>query len=236
MNFKPAKDSKHQEVVYTKAHWTLLRKNRENAIRIMSALEKVNIRTIIHGSIARGDITKKSDIDLFVTTPSSSFRIETALEKENLSAKRRMIIQATPRYAMKAHIEISDNTSISFSLMRMRKIEREFYKFGGEADVDQLRRDIRVVGVDKRLILIQPSIVGHTEMPIIGQEEFAAKILGISVETVQDRVHALLKRDKIGRTGVFIKRVLSENETFEMLLQRLTYENPAVRRRTRQRI
>jgi predicted nucleotidyltransferase len=58
-----------------------------------------------------------------------------------------------------------------------------------------------------------------------------AKRLGVSAETVLDRVHALLKRDEVGRTGVFIKRELAPDETFEMVMKKLADENPAVRRR-----
>jgi len=87
--------------------------------------------------------------------------------------------------------------------------------------------------VDKRLMLIEPSEKGHVESSIIGREEQAAKRLGVSAETVLDRVHALLKRDEVGRTGVFVKRELAFEETFELALKRLVDENPAVRRRMR---
>ncbi len=46
------------------------------------------------------------------------------------------------------------------------------------------------------------------ESSVIGREQFAAKILGISAETVLDRVHTLMKRDTVGRTGVFVKKEL----------------------------
>jgi predicted nucleotidyltransferase len=69
------------------------------------------------------------------------------------------------------------------------------------------------------------------ESSIIDREEQTAKILGISAETVLDRVHALLRREEVGRTGVFIKKELATDETFEMALKRLADENPAVRRR-----
>jgi len=84
-------------------------------------------------------------------------------------------------------------------------------------------------------MLIEPTEKGHRESAIIGREEHVAKQLRISVETVLDRVHALLKRDEIGRTGVFIKREVSANETFEMTLKKLADLNPAVRRRLRSR-
>jgi len=40
-----------------------------------------------------------------------------------------------------------------------------------------------------------------------------------------------LKRDEVGRTGVFIKKELAPDETFEMALKKLADDNPAVRRR-----
>lgn len=115
--------------------------------------------------------------------------------------------------------------------MHMRRVEREFYKFGGEINFNQLRAATRVAGVDKRLMLIEPTEKGHMESNIVGREELAAKILGVSAETVRDRVRALLKRDEVGRTGVFIKKELASDETFEMVLKKLADENPAVRRR-----
>ncbi|MCK4313733.1 DNA polymerase subunit beta, partial [Candidatus Bathyarchaeota archaeon] len=66
---------------------------------------------------------------------------------------------------------------------------------------------------------------------IVGREDYVAKLLGISVETVFDRVHALSRRNEVGRTGVFIEKELSFDETFEMLLKKLADQNPAVRRR-----
>jgi predicted nucleotidyltransferase len=68
----------------------------------------------------------------------------------------------------------------------------------------------------------------------MGREEYVAKLLGISAETVLDRVHALTRRDTVGRTGVFVKRELAPEETFEGSLKRLVEANPAVRRRQRQ--
>jgi uncharacterized protein len=80
-------------------------------------------------------------------------------------------------------------------------------------------------------MLIEPSPKGHMESCVVGKEEFAAKVLGISAETVQDRVRTLLKRDSVGRTGVFVKRELAPDETFELALKKLSDANAAVRRR-----
>jgi predicted nucleotidyltransferase len=233
MTAKPAKRAEHREIVYDSSRWTMLKEKREKAICLMAALERSHLHSIVHGSVARGDVTEKSDIDIFIPEPSSSFQIETALETAKVNIINRLVVQATPTYNMKAHIEINEKTTVTFPLMKMRKVEREFYKFGGEANLIQLQSFERVPGVDKRLMLIEPTETGHEETSIIDCEEQVAKILGISVETVQDRVHALLKRDVVGRTGVFIKKELSANETFELALQKLAKENPAVRRRMR---
>ena len=231
MTVKPEKRADYKKVIYNSARWTLLQQYREKATQIMAALESFHLQALAHGSLARGDVNEKSDIDIFIPEPQSSFLVETALEKARIPTNARLVVQATPTYAMKAHIEIDAKTSVSFPLMRMRKVEREFYKFGGEINLNHLRAGTRVAGVDKRLMLIEPAEKGHTESSVIGCEERVAKILGISAETVLDRVHALLKRDEVGRTGVFIKKELASDETFEMALKKLADENPAVRRR-----
>jgi predicted nucleotidyltransferase len=231
MSTKPKKRDEYKEVIYSSVHWALLRELREKATRIMTALDAFRLRTLVHGSIARGDVNKKSDVDVFITEPPSSFLVEAALEKASMPVSVRLLVQATPNYAMKAHIELDDEASVSFPLMRMRRVEQEFYKFGGEVNLHQLKASLRVAGVDKRLMLIEPTEKGHVESSIIDREEATAMRLGVSVETVLDRVHALLKRDEVGRTGVFIKKELAADETFEMALKKLAELNPAVRRR-----
>jgi hypothetical protein len=231
MATKPERRLEYREVVYDARRWSLLEDFRRKATKIMETLEIFNLESIVHGSIARGDVNKKSDIDVFIPFQASSFIVESALEKAGIRANRRLIVQATPSYAMKAYIEIDENTSVSFPLMKMRKVEREFYRFGGEATLQNLRNGVRVCGVDKRLMLIEPTRDGHRESTVVGREEHVAKLLGISVDTVLDRVHALLRRDDVGRTGVFIQRELTDDETFEMALKRLADQNPAVRRR-----
>ncbi|MCS7095627.1 MAG: nucleotidyltransferase domain-containing protein [Candidatus Bathyarchaeota archaeon] len=231
MAVKPSRRIEYKEVTYTDEQWILLRNLRDKAMRLMEILEKSNIKTIVHGSIARGDVKEKSDIDIFIPEPPSSFIMETSIERAGIPINKRLIVQATPIYAMKAYIEIDERTYISFPLMRMRKTEREFYRFGGEATLEDLRLDRRLSGVDKRLMLIEPTEKGHRESCILGNESYVARILGVSLETVLDRVHALMRRDEVGRTGVFIEKEVGENETFEQVLEKLAEQNPAVRRR-----
>ena len=228
---KPQKRSEYKEAIYDEEHWILLGRLRQKAAHLMQTLAKSHLESTVHGSIARGDVNMKSDIDIFLPAKTSSFIVENALEKTDFSISRRFIIQATPTYAMKAHIEIDEKTTVSFPLMNMRKVEREFYKFGGEIGLEDLKHNRRVIGVDKRLMLIEPTSLGHKESTIVGQEDNVANMLGISVETVSDRVRTLIRRDKIGRTGVFIKAEVGETQSFEMVLKRLVNQNPAVRRR-----
>jgi predicted nucleotidyltransferase len=228
---KPVKRAEQVEVVYSAKHWRFLGELRAKTIRIMDVLEKSNINSIVHGSIARGDISTKSDIDVFISEPPSSFIIETVLEHLALNVNRRFLVQATPSYAVKGYIELDPKRVVSFPLLKLRPTEREFYRFSGEATLQTLRDSVRVAGVDKRLMLIEPTPKGHVESTIVGKEETVAHMLHISVDTVLDRVHALLRRDEIGRTGVFIERELTSDETFEMVLKQLAEQNPAVRRR-----
>jgi predicted nucleotidyltransferase len=231
MTKKPLKRAERIEVVYDTKRWNLLKEFRTRAIPLMIMLEKCHLRSVVHGSIARGDISETSDIDIFLPEISSSFLIETALERSGFQINQRIIIQATPIYALKGYIVLSQEISISFPLVKLRSIEKDFYKFGGEASLFILKEKKRTLGVDKRLMLIEPTEKGHVESAIIGKEEMVAKLLGISVNSVLDRVRALLRRDKNGRTGVFIEKELAPDETFEQLMKKLADRNPAVRRR-----
>jgi uncharacterized protein len=233
MATKPSKRDDYAEVTYSSARWAQLKALREKAVNVMTALEAFHLQSTVHGSVARGDVKETSDVDVFIAEVQNSFLVETALEKAKISINSRLLVQATPNYAMKAHIEIDEVTSVSFPLMEMRRVEREFYRFGGEANLTQLKAERRVIGIDKRLLLIEPTEKGHIESSIVGKEEVTAKLLGISSETVLDRVHALIRRDTVGRTGVFVKKELPPEETFEGSLKKLSEANPAVRRRNK---
>ena len=230
---KVARKGEVREVVYDETRWRLLDELRSLAIDLMEKLNRFNIPSIVYGSVARGDVSETSDVDIFVYNPPSSFILETALESAGIKPIRRLIVQATPQYAIKGVLEIDERLSISFPLVKMRSVERGLYKFGGEADLQTLREGKRVCGVDKRLMLIQPTVRGHLESSVVGNEEYAAKVLKVPVEVVRNRVRILLRRDDIGRTGIFIQRELAPDETFELALKRLAEENPAVRRRLR---
>ena len=233
MNKKPVKRAERVEIVYDKKRWKLLKELRLKTVKLMETLDSCHLRSIVHGSIARGDVTETSDIDVFLPDPPSSFVIETALERSGFSGYMRTIVQATPIYALKGHIELDQQSSLSFPLVKLRPVEKEFYRFGGEAILSTLREGKRVPGVDKRLMLIEPTAEGHVESAVVGREEEASSILGVSLNTVLDRVRALLRRDEVGRTGVFIEKEVAPDETFEQAMKKLADHNPAVRRRVR---
>jgi len=202
---------------------------------MMSALGPLHLACVAYGSIARGDVTDTSDIDVYIPMPPAPTIIETALERAGLQVLEREIIQATPSYAAKGYIEVGERRSFSFPLVRLRAVESDFYRFAGSVDTEQVRRKERVKGVDKRLMLIEPTPLGHIENPIIGFEGKVAMLLGVGVEVVRDRVRTLTRRDKVGRTGVFVKRVLSPDEGFGDAFRRLSLEKPATRRRMRKK-
>jgi len=228
---KPVKRAEQIRVVYDKRHWQVLRDLRFKAVELMEILDRANLYSVTHGSISRGDVSEKSDVDVFLPDPPSSFLIETILERAGVPVNRRFIVQATPIYALKGYIEIDKQRFVSFPLVKLRPTERDFYRFGGEASLSTLKNEVRTLGVDKRLMLIEPTQEGHVESSVVGREDMVASLLGVSLETVLDRVHALLRRDEVGRTGVFIERELLPDETFEMVLKQLADQNPAVRRR-----
>lgn len=228
---KPITYAERIEITYNKARWSLLHKLRKQATELMSALSHFNIVSIVHGSIARGDVSATSDIDVFIPSPPPSYIIETALDNAGFKPSKRLVVQATPFYAIKGHIEIDGQRLVSFPMVKFKPKEMDFYKFGGCAGHEQLKSNVRVPGVDKRLMLIEPTPKGHEESSVIGKEEFIAKVLGISVDIVRERVRTLLRRDKVGRTGVFIKRELSPSENFEEALRKLSREIPTIRKR-----
>ncbi len=231
MNAKPVIRGDVREVTYSREHWKLLQELRSRAAKIMESLEREGLSTIVHGSIARGDIKKNSDIDIVIPYPVPSFKVEIALERYGYNLQKREIVQATPAHAIKAHIYIDERTVVTFPLVELTRTEREFYKFGGELSLKELLKGIRVPGVNKNLLLIIPTSKGHIEMPVMGREPEVAKIIGVSINIVNERVRILTRRDQIGRTGVYLKRELAPNEAFEKVLREIALKDPAVRRR-----
>jgi predicted nucleotidyltransferase len=221
------------EVVYTDEHWKLLKKKRDQALELMKPLNDAHIRSSVYGSLARGDIKKTSDIDVFIHDVVSPTIIEATLETQGIWYSERLIVQATPSYVSKGYIMIDELRGYSFPLIQMRPSEAEFTKFAGQLSYQDLLDGARVSGVNKELNLIEPNETGHSESPIQGMEGLIAKKLGIDTRIVQERVRTLERRGKVGRTGVYIKRELAPKESFGEVFNELTRDKPGLRRRIR---
>lgn len=225
------RDVGSKEIVYSPTHWNLLAQLRHRAIELIKILEKTGVEPIIHGSICRGDISEHSDIDIYLPKVISSFNVELILNQSNYQIIHRELVHATPFHAIKAHIHLPNNTVITFPLTNPAPIELEFYHFGGSMKRKDLENNRRVPGVDKRLSLIEPTQEGHIESPVIGHEAVVAKKVGVNQKIVRERVKILLRRDEVGRTGVYLKRQLMPEDTFEGLLKQIRDRDPVIRRR-----
>lgn len=218
------------EVIYEKERWDILRVKREKAKFLMVRLAEHGIPSIIYGSIARGDVKEKSDLDIFIPQLLPSFRVELALDGIEIIEKR--IVQATPSYAIKGEIVIDEDTTVSFPLVKMRDREMDFYRFGGCIGYEEVLGNKRVPGVDKRLMLIFPTENGHREIPIHEMHpSVVAKILGVSIDIVLERIRVLERRREIGRTGIYLCERVHSGESFESTLREIALRDPAVRRR-----
>ncbi len=222
-------------VIYSEAHWRTLAGLREQAKNMMKPLNDAHLRCIVYGSIARGDVKETSDIDVYLPTPPSSTLIEATLESAGIRASERELIQATPSYAAKAYIYLDELRSYSFPLVSLTPSEADFTGFAGRITYQQLVDDIRVPGVNKDLIFIEPTETGHTETPIRGIEGIAAKKLGVDTRIVYQRQRVLERREHVGRTGVYIKRQLAPSESFETIFNEIAKNDSAIRRRLRKK-
>lgn len=222
-------------VEYTEAHRRLLRMLRAETEEMMRPLHEAYIDAVVYGSIARGDVREGSDIDIWITSSPSPTVVQAVLERRGVRIRRREIIQATPSYAAKAYLYLETDRGYSLPLVELRASEAEFYRFAGSLSYPRLQTGARVPGVDKRLMLIEPTETGHRESTIQGREGRVAGLLGVDIMIVQERVRTLERRGKVGRTGVYIKRVLADDENFGAVFEDLVMSKPALRRRMRQK-
>ncbi len=218
-----------REVVYTPRRWRYLREKREKALMIMERLTQFD--PILYGSVARGDVRKDSDVDIFIPVKAPSYLIELALED---LTRRRKIVMATPWHLIKGVIEVDEETTVTFPLIDPTDRELEFYRWGGAIGLRGIKTSERVPGVNKKLILIFPTKKGHVEREVVGRESEVAKILGVSVGIVTERVHVLTRRDRIGRTGIYINEEVPDWMSFEEALKTITDRDPNVRRKVKE--
>lgn len=221
----------YKEVIYSQEHLELLKKKRIQALNLLELFRRNNLDPYVYGSVARGDVHPDSDIDIAFLYRVPPYKVEYILQKQDIGQYNREIIMATPADSPKLYIYLSELKCITIPLTKLSRSSRLFYDFGGKLDYNQLKRDIRVPGVDKRLVLIKPTEKGYEEFSIINQESVAAKTVGVPISIINERKKVLLRREKHGRTGVFLKEELSLNETVQGALKRLAQENSIIRKK-----
>ncbi len=223
------------KVTYTENHLKLLQQKRERSKTLLEMFVKEGLNPFIYGSIARGDIHNDSDIDMVLIQSIAPYQIEIILEKNGFKNYFREIIMATPADTLKLYIYLNELESITIPLSKFNKKSSEFYDFGGKINLNQILNSIRVPGINKRLVFIQPTSDGHEEYSIIGNENLAAKQLSVGINLINERKRVLLRREKFGKTGVFLKRSIGVGETTELVLKKLSNKNTIVRKKLLQR-
>ncbi len=220
----------HKEsIYYSNEHWKILGIKRTRAIELLSLFHNEGLHPFVYGSVARGDVNASSDIDIIFINSVPTYLIEYILYKNGFNQTFREIIMATPKDPIKLYIYLNELECISLPLSKLTKTSLEFYDFGGKVNLDELQHEVRIAGVDKRLVLIQPTIKGHEENSIINNEALVAKELKISMDTINERIAVLSRREKHGRTGVFLKRSLDVKESVEDVMKKIASKNSIIR-------
>ncbi len=234
---KPSRLADTLTVVYPEARWRLLKAFRKKTISIFNLLGAYGNSALVHGSVARGDVDEKSDIDILIASAISTQLLEAQLTSSGATVYSREITQATPSHSPKAHVFLDPDqaASITVPLAEFRRLELEFYLFGGTVNLQGLFVELRTPGCTKKLTLVQPTDEGHVESPVVGRESEVARLLSVSTDIVRERVRVLTRRDTVGRTGVFLRLPVPEGLSFEEVLRTVADSNPALRRTLRQR-
>ncbi|BDC00253.1 nucleotidyltransferase domain-containing protein [Saccharolobus caldissimus] len=213
------------QVDYSETHWKILAQKRKIAIEILRMLMSKGMEGYVYGSVARGDVNDKSDIDIVVFNPNY-------IILDTLEVHHKYIIQATPNSVPKAYLSLDEDEEvvISFPLGKLKRNELEFYSFGGLIDLKGLEEKKRVIGVNKNLMIIIPTENGHMELPLNGNEDYAAKLLKISVDTIRERERLLTKRADKGHTGIYLRYDLDGNESIYDAFAKIYKSNKYFRR------
>jgi len=208
------------DVVYSEERWALFRCLRERALFYMRLLAGCSLRCFVYGSVARGDVSEGSDVDIFVEEGSVSL-VESLLPEGEVVGRE--VVRATPRHALKAVFELCGGVFVHVALEPLSRSEEEFYRFAGCVGLEGVERGVRVPGVDKRFVLIVPMPWGHREVPALGRESYVCKVLEISLSTVLERRRVFEKRIRVGRCGLFFRRKVPPGVSVEVFLRRLGY-------------
>ena len=225
---KVIKDVTRKFHSYNEKELALLKSLRNKAKFLLSKLESRDIKAFVHGSVARGDVTKSSDIDIFIPYNISSFRLDLIDSFKNAD---RRIIMGTPNSNIKGLFTLTEKISVSFPLTPPTEREVDFYKFSGLAYLEDIQKNRYSLGVTKQLLLIEPTENGYWYSSVLNNKKRTINCLKISQQMVDERIRVLLRRDKVGRTGKFLDHHLTPDENFEKTLVQLSAQNVIIRKK-----
>jgi predicted nucleotidyltransferase len=211
---------------YSKEELNILARLRNRASYLLQILANNNIQGFVHGSVARGDVSTTSDIDIHIPYPIPSFRLD--LSDEFVGNERR-IIMGTPNSTIKGLLILDEDCSVSFPLTTPKEREIEFYKFSGLLYLEELKKNEFVSGINKQLLLIEATETGYWYSSVISDVKRVMQLLKISQRIVDERIRVLLRRDEIGRTGKILDYLIPPHENYEQALHKLASKNPIVR-------
>ncbi|MEM2064760.1 MAG: hypothetical protein QXS28_07845 [Candidatus Caldarchaeum sp.] len=221
-----------RDVVYSESRWRLLKTLRARALSVMTHLERHGFHGLVYGSVARGDVSPSSDVEVFIpqVVPLQLLEYTVSLLQR---VERRVLVQATPYYAAKAYLYLNERDTVSAPMVPLNRDEEGFYVLAGSLTLDELRRDVRKPGINKALNLIIPTDEGHVEKPLMENFHEAVKVLNVSPDILTSRVKVLLRRREKGRTGVFQSVELGEDLSFEEAFRMLLAKSARLRKRAR---
>ncbi len=229
-SIKPVRVRDAIPVIYPEWRWRLLESLRAKAAVLLEALQGVGATPVVIGSVARGDVNPSSDVDVHLASYVPSWRVIIALEKAGIYVKKFLVVQATPLTAIRIIIVIDEGVEVSIPVSRLSRTEEEFPRYAGAVSLNDIRHGVRVPGVNKQLLFIEPTSYGHEEWSIIGREEEVARRLEVSLDTVLEREFMRLKRARSGKTGFFLHIEIPPEESPEEKICEFAKMNPAVRR------
>ena len=223
---KIIKDIGREFHTYSKEELELLARLRDRSTELLQMLNANSIHGFVHGSVARGDVSPTSDIDIHIPYPIPSFRLDLS---DEFVGKERRIIMGTPNSTIKGLLILDEDCSLSFPLSTPKEREMEFYKFSGLLFLEDLKKGKSTSGITKQLLLIEPMKTGYWYSSVIPDKKRVMKLLNISQRIVDERIRVLLRRDEIGRTGKILDYLIPPHENYEQALNKIASKNPIVR-------